>query len=146
MLACWPSTFRSIVNPAFYLVSRPSLTCLCRDVERDRLRACVQEWKWQASIYGVKCSEEQVSDTVKQIKCNKGVDSYGQSCQRFISFHFVIWWWDDRTRWSPDDSETPALSVLPAASIWVHPMSALKIHCCKFFISRLWSERQRRKR
>lgn len=47
VLACQTSAFCSIVNSSFCLVFCPPFNCLTGDVERNRVRAWVREWKLQ---------------------------------------------------------------------------------------------------
>lgn len=129
-------TFCSIVNLSFCPVFCTLFKCPCRDFE-VRLWACVREWKWQ--------TRKRNQRWWNKNKVQQGELRHRPRSHYFISLNFDIWWLDDRDHWNLDDSVTPVLSALPAASIGVHPMSALKFHCSKFFIS-LFEVRSREER
>lgn len=108
---------------------------------RDSLRAYVRAWKKNSLSDSVRSKDgghksRRIPTTVSSLMDQAIIISLA-FILTFDNYVMESWWW-----W---DSGFPALSASPAASIWVYPLSALKIHSYKFFISPLWSEKQREK-
>lgn len=87
---------------------------------------------WLPGRGGIKVEMKVFKGNVRRRQCG------AIRCPHFISFLIYL----TAMRWR---FPTTARSVLPAASIWGRPTSALKIHRSKFFMSRLWSEEAEKK-
>lgn len=98
---------------------------------RDSLRAYVRAWKKNSLSDSVRSKDgghksRRIPTTVSSLMDQAIIISLA-FILTFDNYVMESWWW-----W---DSGFPALSASPAASIWVYPLSALKIHSYKFFIS-----------